>query len=232
MDLINEHANIFWFCNACVALMESSNFRDLFSSLATTVSTLDETHQKALAEVKLEIEKNRKAIESLCEKRTLAPPLTPTWPIQKRSALKRGREHESTTTAQPNIPALVCGRKKFATEKLPTTVTFSPPAKKCWIYLARFNPTVAEDDIRSMAAECLGDAENPIEVTKLVKKDANLSELRFVAFKIGVDLQHRDAALSAETWPDGIYFREFVDIERNVQLPSERTGFRKTPRLE
>lgn len=231
MNLVNEHANIFWFCDACVELTKNSSFRDSFSTLAATVSTFDETHRKALAEVKLEMEKNRKAVESLCVKSSTTLPSTPIWPVQKRSTMKRGRDHEDTSTARPNLPALVCGKKKFASEKLPASVIIAPPAKKCWIYLARFDPTVKEDDIRSMAADCL-DTEDSIEVTKLVKKDANLSEWRFVAFKIGVDHKHRNAALSAETWPDGIYFREFIDTDRNVLLSNDRTGFRKTPRLE
>lgn len=66
-----------------------------------------------------------------------------------------------------------------------------------------------------------------IEVRKLVKKDADLSSMRFISFKIGVDEKCREEALSADTWPDGFYFREFV----NYQDKKSGQGFPKTPRL-
>lgn len=231
MNLINEHTNVFWFCDNCVAIMKSSSLRDALSKLVTTVSKFDECHQKTLQDVKLELEKNRKLVESLCEKSSTVPPSTPTWAV-KRNTVKRGRDQDDIATAtMPNIPALVCGKKKFATEKIPATVALIPPSKKCWIYLGRFDPNVTEDNIRSLATECLSTDIGKVEVTKLVKKDANLSELQFVTFKIGVDQQYRDSALSAETWPDGIFFREFIDIERNILQKDSQTGFRKTPRL-
>lgn len=100
-------------------------------------------------------------------------------------------------------------------------------SNKCLIYLSRIATNVSEDDIRALAKECLA-SEDSIDVKKLVKKYVNLNELKFISFKVGVDPKQRENALSADTWPDGICFREFVDYrsERN-----NNAGFSKTPRL-
>lgn len=42
---------------------------------------------------------------------------------------------------------------------------------------------------------------NAIDVRKLVRKDADLEQLAFISFKIGVDLKLKDLALDPATWP-------------------------------
>lgn len=48
MDLINEQANLFWFCNDCTAIMKSKHVRDAFATLNDAFLKLSDTHSTAL----------------------------------------------------------------------------------------------------------------------------------------------------------------------------------------
>ena len=48
-------------------------------------------------------------------------------------------------------------------------------------------------------------------MVKLVPKGIDLSTLRFVSFKIGVSYELKEIALTRDTWPENVFFREFED---------------------
>ena len=48
---------------------------------------------------------------------------------------------------------------------------------------------------------------------RLVKKDADLTKLNFVSFRVEIPRDLKEAALSACTWPIGVLVREF-DFDR------------------
>lgn len=50
------------------------------------------------------------------------------------------------------------------------------------------------------------------EVVKLVPKGADISNMSFISFKIGLDPALKTNALDHLTWPVGIRFREFKDF--------------------
>ncbi|XP_058817344.1 uncharacterized protein LOC131680647 [Topomyia yanbarensis] len=200
LDMINDSANIFWLCDSCVDLMKSS------------------------ARLK-HLEKTRKSVESA----TTLPATPISWPVPNRAGAKRARETEDDKyPSKSDVPSLTCGKKKGDVAKVPT-ITVQPATSKCWIYLSRIATAVSEAEVGAMVKECLS-TDDPVEVKKLVKKDANLSGLNFISFKIGVDPQLREMALNADTWPDGMYFREFIDF-RQERNNDGKLGFRKTPRL-
>lgn len=66
---------------------------------------------------------------------------------------------------------------------------------------------------------------DPVEVVKLVKKDAVLENLRSVSFKVGLDKGLKEKALHPSSW-EGVYFREFDQEQRR------RITFRKSGRPE
>lgn len=58
-------------------------------------------------------------------------------------------------------------------------------------------------------------AEVEPKVVKLVPKDKDPATLNFVTFKVGMKLSLKTSALSKETWPENIYFREFENQPKN-----------------
>ncbi|XP_058827547.1 uncharacterized protein LOC131687477 [Topomyia yanbarensis] len=225
LDMINDSANILWLCDSCVDLMKSSTVNAAFTALSEAFRLLTDTHKTALEALKAEMEKTRKSVESA----TTLPATPISWPVPNRAGAKRARKTEDDKSlSKSDVPSLTCGKKKGDVAKVPT-ITVQPATSKCWIYLSRIATTVSEDEVGAMVKECLS-SDDPVEVKKLVKKDANLSGHNFISFKIGVDPKPREMALNAETWPDGMYFREFIDF-RQERTNDGRQGFRKTPRL-
>ncbi|KAL9695269.1 hypothetical protein quinque_014554 [Culex quinquefasciatus] len=146
----------------------------------------------------------RTAFRALCEAfRTVSE--TQTKAIEEVKA-----ELAETNERLTKVPKASVGRKvmKFAVPILPTTDGHDDMV---WIWLSSFPPTVTEDDIRVMVRECLSfDDDEIIDVKMLVKKDADISKLRAVSFKVGVDLKHEETALDGDNWPAGVSFREFI----------------------
>lgn len=233
MDFINEQSNLFWFCNSCTGILSSKHVRDAFVALTEAFRNLSETHRLALDGVRTELEKNREQVEVLATKissvpatcqTTPAPPVpTIEWPGLKRKSNKRTFGAAGLTS--PDLPSLSCGTKKLSAN-IASISTVPPEPEKCWVYLSRIAASATENDILALVTECIP-CDEPIEVRKLVKKDADLTSMRFISFKIGVDEKYREVALNADTWPDGFYFREFV----NYQDKKSGQGFPKTPRL-
>lgn len=233
MDLISEQPNLFWFCNSCSGIMNSKHVRDAFGALTEALQNLSETHRSALEGVRTELEKNREQVEVLVTKISAVPAAAPTtpaapglssgWPSLARKSNKRS--FGAAGLISPDQPSLSRGTKK-PSANIPSVATVPPEPEKCWIFLSRIAVSATEDDILALATECIP-CDEPIEVRKLVKKDADVTAMRFISFKIGVDEKYREVALSADTWPDGIFFREFV----NYQDKKSGQGFLKTPRL-
>lgn len=233
MDLINGNSNLFWFCDTCSGIMNSKHVRDAFAALTEAFRNLSETHRSAMEGVRSELEKNREQVEVLATKISTAPVIasvTPTvavpssgWPSLKRNTNKR--TFGAAGLVSPVLPSLSRGTKKLSAN-VTSISTVPPEAEKCWVYLSRIAASATEDDILALVNECVP-CDEPVEVKKLVKKDADLTSMRFISFKIGVDEKYREVALSAESWPDGVYFREFVDYKDR----KSGQGFPKTPRL-
>lgn len=77
-----------------------------------------------------------------------------------------------------------------------------------WVYLGRLDPSHTEKEIAEMTQECFELTEPP-KVRRLVKKDADISKLSVVSFRVLLPDDLRDTALQAGTWPTGVMVREF-----------------------
>lgn len=81
------------------------------------------------------------------------------------------------------------------------------------LHFSAFHPTTTEGDISSLVRECLTIGENQqMKVIKLVPKGRDPSTLNFVSFKVGLEEQLKNDALSRESWPQNVLFREFEDL--------------------
>lgn len=88
-------------------------------------------------------------------------------------------------------------------------LTAAPPAQ--WLYISRCNTTTTADNVRSYVAKRLGLADSSsISCRQLQKKDADISSLEFVSFKLRVPPCHLDAAKCLSFWPVGIVVKNFT----------------------
>lgn len=224
MRSVQDVPNLFWRCDGCVKAMETPEYRTAFRALCEAFRTVSETQTKAIEEVKAELAETNEKIDQLMSKLP-DPKVEPTWPSNKR-------RRSSSSSVKPEVPKASVGRKvmKSAVPILPTTDGHDDMV---WIWLSSFPPTVTEDDIRVMVRECLSfDDDEIIDVKMLVKKDADISKLRAVSFKVGVDLKHEETALDGDNWPAGVSFREFIFYDRKTSGDDQSSGFVKNRRVE
>lgn len=214
LKILNERKNLFWMCDECVKLMKMARFKNALSSVGSAMSSISDDHGNAISDLKQAILTNGRQMEQLSKKvyETVSTPTTSRAstgePPQKR------RRDERTKVSKP----LIGGTKPSTT----CAVAIVPPPKEMfWLYLSRIHSSVKAEAIADLAKECLQCDEN-FKVVPLVKKDADLSAMSFISFKVGMDEKFRDSALNPATWPHGILFREFEDSStKKYWVPTE-----------
>ena len=191
--------NLFWMCDNCAELFESSHFRMLcnvnpsppFSELTTAITEL------------------RSEIKQLHAKPAtqFSPALGNRWPsIDQARARKRPREADAAMRAADTCTV---GSKRTL-DNIVAAPAANNADQQFWLYMSRIRPDVTSEVISAMAKVNLEIDNDPV-VVKLVPKGKDISTLTFVSFKIGFDLNLKTKALDPETWPEGILFREFED---------------------
>ncbi|XP_055590102.1 uncharacterized protein LOC129742251 [Uranotaenia lowii] len=220
-----DNRNLLWVCDECCELLKHSFFRRSLACYELLIADLRKSQASLVSELKLELAATNSKLDKCLKAQTNnnpAPRITSPWPNVPTPTNKRRRVE--------NLTLAPCVGTKKATVK--TIATVAPPEKKFWVYLARLQNNVTAKDIEELAMECLQC--DSAEVHLLVRKDVNVSTLRSISFKVGVDPKLKDAALSPRTWPAGVLFREFEDmgtknsITPAVTLPP-RSSMRSTP---
>lgn len=90
-----------------------------------------------------------------------------------------------------------------------------------FLHISRLNTSVSVENIKNYLSNKLKVSENMIICNKLVSKDADISKLSFVNFKVGVPDHIFNSALSPDMWPVGIKIKNFVKIPKNLKQPSQ-----------
>lgn len=86
------------------------------------------------------------------------------------------------------------------------------------VWISKLDPSVSVDMMNEfILANTELTEKTQFNVHKLVKKDADISELSNVSFKIDVNEQHFDMLLNPEMWPMYVAVREFIQV-KPVQL--------------
>lgn len=124
------------------------------------------------------------------------------------------KQHNGTDNESRNQiiiqPPVTCGTNDFGfTDLSVPCFTVEPPAKKFWLYLTGFHPSVLEEDITKIINRCLDTTEPPV-IIRLTPKGKDVSSYSFVSFKVGLNMCHKETALLASTWPRNVKFREFT----------------------
>ena len=205
--------------------MTTTQFSTAFQALSDAFRCLTEAHKTVIEEVKAGLIKSNKKVEEFAAQLPVDTPATPKWP----RGPKRQRSLESP--AKPVVPKSCIGTKVMSS-KLPIIPKTGEAVNLHWMWLSSFPSSVTDDDIRAMVRECLScDANEPIDVKMLVKKDADLTKLSAVNFKVGFDLKYREASMDGDTWSAGVAFREFIFMDREPTFNASPSGFSKNRRL-
>lgn len=226
MDFVNEQKNLLWFCDVCIDQLKilKDSPRITPNEIVTGVS---EFIKESLTELKNDLQETKTLTKSLAGKLypndiSASNKVRSAWPSIKRA---RDTGIKETPRSRPSAK-LVVGTKSVERGNM-TVETVAKPAEKLWIYLSRIARHVTEADISVLVKSCL-QTQEPIDVKKLVRKDADLKQFAFISFKVGVDTKLRDAALDPSVWPKGIYFREF----ENLSSEPDFWGPAKIPRID
>ena len=209
--------SIIWMCSPCKLLIKNSSMKKFLSA-----------QQDVMQIIKSEVESCAKSMSSVVQENT-SKICENAAKIEQLSALlhdkpkvnlgrltsertpKRSRQSFEQTAIQPTYTGSKCGNDfGVATVPRPTSTQ-----GKFWLYITRISPNVNENMMSEMVKSCLDTSD--IVVQKVIPKNRIASNLpiTFISFKIGVDPNLRKRALESSTWPSGIQFREFV----NVNLP-------------
>lgn len=227
-DIQKAHdRNIFWMCDGCAEMFTSDHFRKL-TSCCSFENIPDAAAIKSLKDDIAELKDTVRTLTSKVDVKPITPLMTNPWsgpsrmpsnPI--RNTPKRVRE----ASPVKEKPSAIRGTR--AASVLVKTV--SPPEEMFWLYLSAFDPSTSDGEISSFVKKCMdltGDVEP--KVSRLVPKDKDPATLSFVTFKVGLNKSLKDAALSKETWPENIFFREF-DIHSKNQRSIFRVLDEKSP---
>lgn len=186
--------NCFWLCDECAGRFDQlvrSMDVDVVPDQVTDVTKLTEAVDK-LSGIVTELSSQLKEKNSTQSFAEVAFPGT-----------KRAREDD--VDDQPSVSTkTVCGTRTIQ-HQVKTVVN---ERDLFWVYLGRLDPCHTDVEIAEMTQECLALSEPPA-VRRLVKKDADISKLSVVSYRVLLPDNLRDVALQADTWPTGVMVREF-----------------------
>lgn len=178
-----------------------------------------EEQTKALDDLRKEIALNTAKINTILQQPP--PQTTPHIPRSQFSVSSRKRPRLLIDEPSQHDNASVGTKEIAPDESVPLAA--AQREDKFWLYLSGFDPQATTQQIEKLVKGNLI-TDGAVDVVKLVPKGRTLDELTFVSFKVGLDKQLKDAALSGSTWQKGIIFRQFDS--------SHSTSTRKTFRFQ
>lgn len=200
-DMIVKSPQVFWMCSACTRMMANATFRQTINSTNYVLCQAQEEQNKVLLELRTEIQQNTANINKLLET------------AQGGNSRKRPRELDFQNSMQAFVPTPANISESHGTKETEPDIPVplaAPTAPRFWLYLSGFDPKASVEQIEQLTRHNLNiNAEETIDVAKLVPKNTDLNELSFVSFKVGIGLQLKEVALANTSWQRGIIFREF-----------------------
>lgn len=236
---VRANLHLVWLCTCCKNLLSKARFSNALVSVdkaseSVIESMKAEIRESVLAEIKHEIRSNFKTLIN-------SVPRTPAsnyrTPLVASSKHKRPRENDDVDDISVRRPAkAMCGIGTDAEiTNLVVPETAVDDSNKFWLYLSGILPEVPESKVVELAESKLKTTN--LKVVKLVARGRDTRSLTFVSYKIGMPVELKPIALSTETWPRGIRFREFENMGSQKQFfwrPTEQgpdpTALTETPK--
>lgn len=193
------HRNIFWMCDQCRDQIERARFRKSFlDKNCGEYATRDEVDS-----LKSEVKRvNAIVSQMLCNSATLPEQSTVQSPIAGISASCSPLTSTKITAGDHTVP--------------------SESETNFQLYVTNIAPDVTESEVKDMVCKTIGTT-NVVHVKCLVSPWRDRSTLNYISFKVTIDAQLRESALSVSKWPSGVRCREFRDCSSSVWRPSTRT---------
>ncbi|XP_055527537.1 uncharacterized protein LOC129720127 [Wyeomyia smithii] len=135
------------------------------------------------------------------------------WPRIPPRSTKRPRIQIVSPQTDEDAARTLCGSKEPDPALPIPVVQVVSRVPKFWLFLSRFSPHATVEEISKLVQRNL-DIDEPVEVIKLLKRGVDLKKLSFVSFKVGLGLKWKEKAMQPASWQKGIYFREFVGVDR------------------
>lgn len=213
-EVINNR-QIFWLCKSCSNLMNDIRLRRTVHSayesgqenvLSKHNEIVENLKCEILSELKKEIRTN---FATLLNSKSLTPKSSkqPSTVINKSV---RRRIFEKQNSIQPAQPIL-CGTAESLSPSFQNFVV--PPIKRFWLYLSRISRDVTAEQVRKLVVDRLGTED--ADVVRLVAAGRDINTMSFISFKVALNSEMKEKALSPSTWPKGILFREFKNSRSN-----------------
>lgn len=147
-------------------------------------------------------------------------------PVTPQSQTPSQRQRERTISLIDNATGETVKTAKFPTPKhgkkdaqigrpLPerqrTQRNVDPMSKAIWV--SKFHPETTPDEIANyIVTHTEAKDKTKFKCTMLVKKDADLSQMSFVSYKIDATPEVYDILIDPENWPSNKQVREFVKL--------------------
>lgn len=210
--LMNNNGHMVWMCFACRNILAKTRFSNAVTSVNAANQNIiealkTEIKDSILNDIRTEIRTSFKTLVDAVPSTPLAAVPSP-FPLSTRT--KRPREidvDDDNSTRRP--PKLLCGTNTRHSDDNPVAVCPTNAVPDFWLYLSNIQPNVADEQVRTMVNECLGT--DNLKLVKLIPRDRDQRTLTFISFKVGISSDLKDKAMSVDTWPLGIRFREFED---------------------
>lgn len=214
LDEISKYHQLFWLCKSCSTLMRDMRVRNsIISAYESGQEAVLSKHNEIVGSLKSEILNElkielRNNFTALINSNSLTPRSSKRIENANVSVRRRlfGRPESRKHPQEP----LMCGAAESVSPSLGNLAAENQASsRKFWLYLSRISRDVTVDQVRALASHRLGT--DDVEVIRLVANGKDVSSMSFISFKIGLNADLKEKALSSSTWPKGIYFREFKD---------------------
>lgn len=224
---LNER-NVYWMCDTCSELFTNDHFRSILNRHDTDTAGIP----NSISSIQNDIMKLNSTVTALAAKID-SKPRTPFRFNSNGSRLDDGQRNPSENTPKRRRGengATVSSKPSCGTKVSCSSIKMVKTSKDLfWIHLSAFHPTTTEEEISGLVRECLQlDEDRKPKVIKLIPKGRDPATLNFISFKVGVGSELKQEALSCETWPQDVLFREFEDdraknVSRIIRVTPEET---------
>lgn len=209
---------------------EIKSMKDLLQSIkdATDANTAE------IAEIKSMSTKNEANVKKITEQKEQTPNIGAAMnyaAAYRSSALSRAANQTPTSASKRErtnspisrkmeLPAPKIGTKPsvnglLVVPKLNRNKDDKPKFEKA-LFVSRLDPTTTcEQMVNYIKVHTPVKDENRFHVHRMVKKDADVTALRFVSFKIELNVDDLDVLDDESLWPDGSIVREFKPAPKN-----------------
>lgn len=197
-----------------------------------SVMKVSDAHTEQIAEIKslsLATESNvKKATEQSASLNMSSPALQYTQAFRNRALAKARNETptsskrkrtDSPSRAKMNLPS-----PKFGTKSNVNGLSVVPkrdpnrddkPKFEKAIWVSRLRPDVTEEQVvEFITSNTSATDKTKMNVHKLVKKDADLTLLKFVSFKIELNVDDFNLLNDPAVWPENVMVREFMQVPK------------------